>query len=173
MTDFILLAGFDVIKPDPGLIFWTSLIFILVWFFIGRAAFRPIQEALKKRENSIQEALDTAKKARQEVANVQASNDRILAEAREERSSILKEAGEARDSIIKEAKEKAKEEAKKIVENAKVEIDNQRKAAITDLKNQAGLLAIEIAEKLVRKELKGNAEHEAFVKTMTDELELN
>jgi F-type H+-transporting ATPase subunit b len=173
MTEFIFLAGFDVIKPDPGLIFWTSLIFIALWFFIGRKAFRPIQEALKKRENDIQEALDEAKKARQEVANVAAANERVLAEAREERSNILKEAGVSRDAIVKEAKEKAKEEAQKIVANAKLEIDNQRKAAITDLKNQAGMLAIEIAEKLVRKELKGNAEHEAFVKTMTDELELN
>jgi F-type H+-transporting ATPase subunit b len=173
MTEFIFLAGFDVIKPDPGLIFWTSLIFIAIWLFIGRKAFRPIQEALKKREHDIQEALDEAKKARQEVANVAAANERVLAEAREERSAILKEASTSKDAIIKEAREKAKEEAQKIVANAKAEIDNQRKAAITDLKNQAGLLAIEIAEKLVRKELKGSSEHEAFVKSMTDELKLN
>ncbi|MCB0653775.1 MAG: F0F1 ATP synthase subunit B [Saprospiraceae bacterium] len=173
MTEFIFLAGFDVIKPDPGLIFWTSLIFIAIWWFVGKKAFRPIQEALKKREHDIQHALDEAKKARQDVANVQASNDRVLAEAREERSAILKEASAVKDAIIKEAREKAKEDAQKIVANAKIEIDNQRKAAITDLKNQAGLLAIEMAEKLIRKELKGDAEQDAFMKKMTDELKLN
>lgn len=173
ISKHVFLVDFNVIKPDPGLIFWTALIFLLVWGFLGRTAFRPIQNALKKREEDIQHALDEAKRAREEVAGLKADNEKLLAEAREERSKILKEAKEVKDAIIKEAKEKAKEEAQKIVVNATQEIENQRMAAVTDLKNQAGLMALEIAEKLIRKELSGDSANEAFVKTLVNEIKLN
>jgi len=171
MFDFLFL--FDVIKPDPGLILWTSVIFLLVWVTLGRMAFRPIQAALKKREDDIQGALDEAKKAREEMANLKAENEQLLVEAREERGAILKEAKEAKDSIINEAKEKAKDEAQKIVQNAKQEIENQRMAVLTEVKNQVGTMAIEIAEKVLRKQLEGAKDQEAFVNQLVDEIKLN
>lgn len=169
----ILLVDFSVIKPDPGIIFWTALIFLLVWFVLGRMAFGPIQDALKKRENDIQDALDEAKRARQEMANLNTENERLLAEAREERAKILKAAKEAKTSMINEAKDQAKAEASKIVANAKQEIENQKQAAMTDLKNQVGHMAIEIAEKVLRKQLAGDTEQENFVNTLVDEIKLN
>ena len=102
----IFLADFTVIKPDFGLLFWTTIIFLLFWFIIGKFAFRPIAEALKERERDIQDSLDEAKKARQEMANLKSENEALLAQAREERSKILKDAKDARDNIINEAKDK-------------------------------------------------------------------
>lgn len=169
----IFLADFSVIKPDFGLLFWTAVIFLLFWFLIGKAAFKPIAEALKKREDDIQNSLDEAKRARQEMSNLKAENEELLAQAREERSKILKEAKEVRDNIIAEAKEKANDEAQKIVAQAKEQIENQKQAAMTELKNQVGGMALSIAEKVIRKELAGNAEQETFVNSLVNEIKLN
>ncbi|PSR14347.1 MAG: ATP synthase F0 subunit B [Bacteroidetes bacterium] len=171
--NIFLLAEFSVIRPDPGLIFWTALIFIVLWGVLGRMAFKPIQNALTKRDNDIQEALDEAKRAREEMANLQAENQKILAQAREERSKILKEAKETKDQILKEAKEQARTEARKIVVSAQQEIENQRQIAVTELKNQVGQMAITIAEKVLRKQLTGANNQEAFVNTLVDEIKLN
>ncbi len=173
MTSFILLVDFSILKPDVGLVFWTTVLFLVVWFFLGKKAFGPIQEGLKKRENDIQDALDEAKKAREEIATLKADNDKVLAEAREERSKILKEAAEMKASIIADAKDSAGAEANKIISNAKAEIDTQRKAAIADLKNQVGTFAVEIAEQLIKKELSGNAEQESYIKQLVDNVKLN
>ncbi len=106
----IFLADFSVIRPEPGLLIWTLLIFLLFWFLMSRFAFKPIAEGLKKRETDIQDALDQAKKAREEMANMQAENEKLLAQAREERALILKEAKEAKEEIIAEAKDRANNE---------------------------------------------------------------
>lgn len=169
----LFLADFSVIKPDFGLLFWTTVIFGLFWLIVGRYAFRPIKDALKKRESDIQDSLDEAKKAREEMANLQAKNEELLALAREERTKMLKEAKEVKDSIISEAKVKAKEEAQKIMTNAIAEIENQKMAAMIDVKNNAGLLALEIAGKVIRKELLGNGEQEAFANSLVDEINLS
>ncbi len=169
----MFLADFSVIKPDFGLLAWSTLIFLLFWGIMARFAFRPIATALKKREDDIQDSLDEAKKARDEMANLKSENEQLLIQAREERAKILREAKEAKDTIIKEAKDKAKEEAKKIVASAKTEIENQRMAAVIDIKNQIGNIAIEVAEKVLRKELQGDSSQEAFVKSLVEEVKLN
>lgn len=171
--NIFLLADFSVIKPDPGLIFWTSIIFILLWTILGRMAFKPIQNALKKRENDIQSALDEAKLARQEMSNVQAENQKMLAEAREERTRMLKDAKETKEQIVKEAKDQAREEAKKIVTNAQLEIENQRKVAMAELKKEVGAMAIDIAEKVLRKQLGKDQEQTQFVSKLVDDIKLN
>lgn len=167
------LADFSVIKPDFGLLFWTSIIFLLFWFVIGKFAFRPIINGLKKREKDIQDSLDEAKRAREEMARMKAENEELLAQAREERAQILKEAKDAKDRLIAEAKDKAKDEAKKIVANAKEQIENQKMAAIVDLKNQVGKLSLAIAEKVIRKELEGDKQQEAFIEQLVKDLKMN
>ena len=171
--NIILLADFSVIRREPGMLIWTTIIFLLFWFILGKLAFKPIGEALKTRENSIQNALDEAKKAREEMENLKSENDKILAEAREERTKLLKEAKETKDAIITEAKTKAKEDAQKIVSNALLEIENQKKSAMAEIKNMTGNLAVEIAEKLIKKDLKGNAEQEAYVNSLINDIKLN
>lgn len=170
---FFVASKFWPIIPDPGLLFWTTVIFLLFWTIIGRTAFRPIAEALKKREGDIEDALAEAEKARSEMQNLKAENAGLLAEAREEKAKILKEAKEISQQMVNEAKDKARDEAKKLIDNAKQEIENQKMAAMIDVKNQAGTLALEIAEKVIKKELKGNAEHESFVSGLVNDINLN
>lgn len=169
----ILLADFSVIRPDFGLLFWSAVIFLLFWFVIGKFAFRPIVKALKKREADIQHSLDEARRTHEEMAMLRSENEALLAQAREERAKILKEAKDAGERLIAEAKDKAKEEAKKIVANAKEQIENQKMAAIVELKNQVGRLSLEIAEKVIRKQMQNEKEHEAFVNEMVKDLKLN
>lgn len=169
----IYLADFSVIKPDFGLFFWSCIIFALFWILIGRFAFKPIAQALKKREDDIQSALDESVKAREEMAAMKAQNESLLAEARAERSKMLKEAGETKDAIIKEAKAGAKAEASKILENARIEIENQKKAAVNEVKNQAGLMAIEISEKLLKEELKDPVSQQKLVESLVKEINLS
>lgn len=173
MISLLFALEFSVIKPDYGLLFWTAIIFLTVWFVLGRSAFPAIAEALKKRAAQIEDALASAEKAREEMQNLHAENEKLLTEAREERSKILREAKEARDMIVKEAKDKAKEEAQRVMTSATLEIEKQKNAAIQELKSQAGLMALDIAEKVIRKELKGQPEQEAFVQGLVDDIKLN
>lgn len=169
----LYLADFSVIKPEPGLLIWTTIIFGLFWFIMSRFAFKPIGNALKQRELDIQNSLDEAKRAREEMSQLQAENEKLLAQAREERSAILKEAKEAKEEIIAEAKERAAAEYKRKVESAIQDIENQKMAAMVALKNQAGQMAVEISEKILRRELGNKAEQEAYAKSLADNLNLN
>jgi F-type H+-transporting ATPase subunit b len=172
MTLFVL-ADFSVIKPDFGLLFWTTIIFFLFWFIIGKFAFRPIAKALKDREEDIQGALDEAKRTREEMSKLQAENEQILSQARTERAQMLKDAKETKNAIINEAKNKAKEEAQKIVVSAQQEIENQRQAVLSEVKDQVGLLAISISEKILKKELENKGSHESLIQSMIEEIKLN
>ena len=125
--DLFFLADFNVARPGIGLLFWTFLIFSLFWILVGKFAFRPIKDALKKRENDIQSALDEAKRAKEEMAKLNSDNQRLLNEAREERAKLLRESKLTGDKLIADAREKAKEEANKIVVDARKEIERRIK----------------------------------------------
>jgi len=167
------LADFNVIKPDFGLLFWTSIFFVLFWLLIGKFAFKPIAESLKKRTSDIQDALDEAKKAKEEMQALNSKNEDLIKEAQEQRALIIKEAKAAKESMINDAKAKAKEEANRIVSSAKAEIEAQKKAALTEVKNEVGQMALTIAEKVIRKELQGNSDQESFVNKLVGEIKLN
>jgi F-type H+-transporting ATPase subunit b len=169
----LFLADFSVIKPEPGLLFWTTLIFLLFWFLMSKFAFKPIAESLKKRENDIQTSLDEAKQARAEMAGLKAENEKLLAQAREERTMILKEAKDAKEDIIAEAKTRANAEYTRKVESAILDIENQKKAAMIDLKNRMGQMAVEISEKILRQKLEGGASQETYVQKLVDEARFN
>lgn len=169
----ILLADFSPIKPDFGLLFWSTLFFLIFWFGIGKLAFPAIANALKERARDIQDALDQAKKARVEMSNLVAENEQLLAQAREERSQMLREAKEVKEQIIAEAREKAREEAQIIINNAKEAIENLKNESIVDVKNQAGILALEVAEKVMRKQLVNDEAQRSYVNLLLEEYKLN
>jgi F-type H+-transporting ATPase subunit b len=169
----IHLLNFTPFQPTPGLAIWSLVIFLLFWFIMSKFAFGPIAEALQKRESDIQDAIDQAKKTREEMQNLKAENEQLLAKAREERAKILQEAKDLKNAMIAEAREKAKQEASTIVQNAMNDIENQKKAAIAEIKNEVGSMALSIAEKVIRKELAGNAEQESFVNNLVKEIKLN
>ena len=169
----IVLMEFNPIKPDLGLILWTTVIFGIFWLLIAKTAFKPIANALKKRESDIQGALDEAKKAKEEMSNLKAANEKLLAEAREERSKMLKEAKETKNQIINEAKQAAKDEASKVMSQASQDIENQKKAAMMEVKNEVAAIALSIAEKVIKKELAGDGEQEKYVNALVNDVNLN
>lgn len=169
----LFLADFNVLKPEPGLLVWTTIIFLIFWFIMSRFAFKPIGNALKQREQDIQDALDMAKKAREEMSHLQAQNEKLLAEAREERAQMLKEAKDVAEQIKTDAKGRADAEYKRKLESALHDIENQKMAALVELKNKSGQFAIEIAEKILQRELSNKADQESYAKTLADQIKLN
>ncbi len=167
------LISFSPLQPTPGLAFWSVLIFCIFWFMMYKAAFKPITEALKKRDQGIQDSLDAAKAAREEMNNLKAENEQILEQARTERTAMLAEAKEMKAKMINEAKEKAQDEAKRILASATQEIENKKQAAMIEVKNEVGTMALDIAEKVIRKELKGDAAQVSFVDKLVQDIKLN
>jgi F-type H+-transporting ATPase subunit b len=169
----LILSDFSVIKPDFGVLFWTVLIFLALWLILGKVAFKPIAAALKEREGSIDDALKQADKARADMQNLVAKNEQLLQEAREEKAKILREAKVMADEYTAQMRAKADAEFKTKVEGAMTEINNRKMEMLVDVKNQAGNMAISIAEKLMQEKLQGDAASEAFVKKMATEIKLN
>jgi len=163
-----LLEDFSV-----GLFFWQLLLFIVLLIVLRKYAWKPILGAVEEREKSIEDSLASAEKAREEMERLQADNNRILAEARAERDTILKEAREIKDKMINDAKSEAGSQAEKIIANAKEQIQNEKMAAVTDLKNQVAEMSIEIAELVLGKELSDKSKQGELVKEQLDKFKLN
>jgi F-type H+-transporting ATPase subunit b len=161
----------NLLTPDHGLLFWTFLSFLVVFFILAKFAWPAIVKG--EREQSIADSLATAERVKAEMAQLQSENEALLAKAREERAQMLKEARETKDRIINEAKEQAKVEANKIVLDAQAAIQAQKMAALTDVKNQVGNLVIEVAEKVLRRELGSKSEQENYIKQLSNEIKLN
>ena len=155
-----------------GLCFWQSIIFIGLLFLLKKYAWGPILSSVNERENSIKDALKAAKDARSEMENLQSDNQRILKEARAEKESLLKEARSIRSEIISTAKEDAKDEAQKILIQAQQAIQNEKRTAINELKDQVGSVALEIAEKVIRKELDSKDKQMDLVNEILKDTEL-
>lgn len=163
----------DLLVPSFGLIIWTLVAFLLLLFILGKFAWKPILNSLKERENGIADALATAENAKAEIAQFKNENEVMMARAREERAEMLKEAKMTRDKIVNEAKDQAKMEANKIIADAQEAINNQKMAALTEVKNQVGMLAIEVAEKVLRRELASQPEQEKFISDLTSSVKFN
>lgn len=163
----------ELVTPGIGLIFWTTLTFIILLVILKKAAWSPILSVVKERETSIKDALASAEKAREEMASLQADNERILKEARAQRDEMLKEARDMKSNIISEAKNSAKDEADKMIASAKAVIENEKAAAISELKNSVGALSIDIAEKVLKSELKDAEKQNAFISEMLKDVKLN
>ena len=159
----------QLLTPDLGLLIWTLLAFLIVFFILKKFAWPAIIKGLSDREANIAGSIATAEKVKLEMAQLKTENEAFMVKAREERSVMLKEAKDTKDKIISEAKEQAKEIAAKIVADAQVTINEQKMAAITDMKNQVGKLVIEVSEKILRRELSGKAEQETYIKQLADE----
>jgi len=163
----------ELLLPKLGLLIWTLLAFLIVFFLLKKMAWPAIIKGLRDRENTIADSLATAQKVKEEMAQMKSENEALLAKAREERALMLKEARETKDRIINEAKEQAKTEANKIVTEAQVAINAQKMAALTEVKNQVGKLVIEVSEKVLRKELGNKDAQEAHIKGLVDGVKLN
>lgn len=163
----------ELVNPGIGLIFWMVVSFSIVLFILGRYAWRPILYSLKERERSIDEALGSADKAREEIKELKASNEKLLEEARLEQDKILKNARETSDRIIDDSKHKAKEETNRILETAREQIENERSAAMSELIKEIASVSIEIAEKILEKELKSPENQKKHIEELVDKIKFN
>ena len=163
----------DLLLPKLGLIVWTFLAFMIVFFILKKFAWKPILQSLKDREKNIADSLATAEKVKLEMTQLKSDNEALLVKAREERAALIRDAKDVADKMVADAKEKAKTEYDRIVTDAQSAIQQQKMAAITDLKNQVGNLVIEVSEKVLRRELSNKTEQENYIKQLSGEVKLN
>jgi F-type H+-transporting ATPase subunit b len=163
----------DLVTPGLGLIVWQTVLFLIILFLLGKFAWKPILGALSEREKAISDALASAKLAKLEMENLKAANEKLLQEARLERDKILSDAQVAANNIINEAKDKANSESSKLVASAKASIENEKQAALTEVKNLAANLSIEIAQKLLKKELENASAQRELVNAYIKEANLS
>lgn len=163
----------ELLTPDLGLLVWNFVAFLILLIILGKFAWKPILKSLKERETGIADSLATAERVKAEMAQLKSENEALLAKAREERAQLLKEARDTKDKIISEAKEQAKVEAGKIFTEANAAIQQQKMAALTDVKNQVGMLVIEVAEKVLRRELNDKSQQEKYIRELAEEVKLN
>jgi F-type H+-transporting ATPase subunit b len=162
----------DLVTPGLGLIFWQAVTFLLVLFLLSKFAWKPIMSSLKEREETIEGALRSAEQAKQEMMKLKADNEKLLDEARAERDQMMRKAQQTADAIVEEAKEKASAESSKIVENARLAIQSERQAALEEIRKQVATLSIEIAEKLLRNQLKEERAQRELVNQLVKESNL-
>lgn len=155
-----------------GLFVWQTLLFVGLLFLLAKYAWKPILTAVEERENTIKDALDSAEKAKADMEAVQADNKRILKEARAERDALLAEAKKASTQMINEAKEAAQLEADKIASAAQAAIEQEKNAAINELKNQVATLSIDIAQKVLQGELADEKKQQALVEKLVNDIEI-
>lgn len=163
----------DLLLPKFGLFVWTVLAFLVLLFILTKFAWKPILKSVNDRTDAIQEALDQAKLARKEIERLKIENEQNLKQAKADRDAVLKEAREMKDKIIAEAKDTAKIESDRMIENTKNAIQNEKLAAITDIKNQVAQLSIDIAEKVLKNQLSAKDEQEKLVQNLIKEAKLN
>ena len=163
----------DLLTPDLGLLFWQVVVFLGLFLILRAFAWKPITTSLNERENNIQSALDPAEKTRQDMAALKSDNEKLLAQARSEREIILRGAKEAADKMVADSRDKAEAEGKRILEQARESMQNERQALITQMKKEVVTLSLDIAEKVLRKELSDKSVQEKLVTDLVSDSRLN
>lgn len=160
----------SLLLPDSGLLFWMTLVFLVVFFILWKWGFPSIIKMVNERKEYIDESLAKAEEANLRLANIQKQGEELLMEAREKQAQILREASETRDTIVGQAQEKAHEESARILSEAKAEIESQKQAAIRDIRAQVAELSVQIAEKILQKELSTSAEQTQLIDRLLDDV---
>lgn len=160
----------QILTPDPGLLFWMLLAFLVVFFVLARYGFPAILNMVDKRNQYINENLQKAQKAALQLENIKQESESLLQEAREKQASILKEAAATRDAIVAKAQEKAHEEGACILAEAKADIENQKQLAINEIRKQVALLSVEVSEKILRKKLGADDAQMDYINGILDEV---
>ncbi len=163
----------SLITPDFGLFFWMTLVFLVVLFILWKYGFPVIVKMVDERKAFIDESLKKAHEANERLANIQKEGESILQEAREKQAQILKEAAETRDAIVEKAQDKARSEGARLLDEAKAAIEQEKKAAIADIRQQVVTLSVEIAEKVLKQNLKDDKSQMDLIDRMLDEVSAN
>ena len=160
----------SILTPDFGLFFWMLVAFLVVFFLLAKFGFPVITNMVEERKNFIDESLRKAHEAQERLANIEKEGESILQEAREKQAQILKEAAETRDAIVEKAQEKAKSEGARLLDDARNAIEQEKKAAIADIRAQVATLSVEIAEKVLKQNLKDDQSQMDLIDRMLDDI---
>ena len=160
----------SLITPDFGLFFWMTVVFLVVLFVLWKYGFPVIVKMVDERKAFIDESLKKAHEANERLANIQKEGESILQEAREKQTQILKEAAQTRDAIVEQAQDKARSEGARLLDEAKAAIEQEKKAAIADIRQQVATLSVEIAEKVLKQNLKDDKSQMDLIERMLDEV---
>ncbi len=152
-----------MLEVSIGTVLWSTIAFLAVAFILGKFAWKPILAAIKERESTIEESLKAAKEARNQMAALKADNEELLKQARLERDALLKEARDIKNRLMEEAKVKGNDEYNRIVQSARETINNEKMAAITELRNKVATLSLELAEMLLRDKFSSGAEQKKLI----------
>jgi F-type H+-transporting ATPase subunit b len=163
----------QLVTPGIGLMFWMIVSFGLVLFVLGKYAWKPIMKGIHQREDTIEKALEAANDAKKEMLKLKAGNEQLLRDAKDERDALMRDARKVKEAILDEAREKANEEAARILENARENIQFEKMAAINELKNQIATISIEIAEKVIGKELENKKAQQELTEKLLKEVKIN
>jgi len=162
----------ELVTPQLGLLVWPAVAFLLLLVVLRQYAWKPILASVNERDAHIRQALEAATEAREAMVRLQADNDKLMAQARVEREQLLSEAKKTRDHLLSEAKTKAEEEARRLLDLARQDIANERKAAMTEVRNLVANLSVDVAEKLLRKELEKSETQQAYLQEQLKDLHL-
>ena len=159
-----------LLTPDPGLLFWMIIVFVVVFFILAKYGFPVIIRMVEDRKAYIDNSLKAAREANEQLANVKAEGEKILAQAHEEQARILAEAAATRDRIIKDAQNRAISEGDRLMIEIKKQIETEKESAIRDIRRQVAVLSVGIAEKIMRNKLADAKEQEELIDRMLDEM---
>lgn len=160
----------DLLMPESGLLFWMTLVFVIVFLILWKWGFPSIVKMVNDRKAFIDESIKKAHEANEKLANIQKESESMLQQAREKQASILKEAAETRDAIVEKAQAKAREEGTRLINEAKAQIEAEKQNAIRDIRSQVVELSIQIAEKVLRQNLSTDAKQMDLVNRLLDEV---
>ena len=159
----------SLLMPDSGLLFWMVVIFAVVLFVLAKWGFPVITSMVEKRKDYIGHSLQLAKEADEKMAGMAKEQDRMIAEARAEQNRILKEAADARNYIIRQAREQAQDEAAKLLAEARTQIQAEKESALSEIRSQVAMLAVGVAEKVIRENLSADREQMSLIEKMVQE----
>jgi F-type H+-transporting ATPase subunit b len=163
----------DLLTPSTGLFFWQLVVFVTLFFLLAKLAWKPILASLKEREESIQTALDSAERAKLEMAALQAGNEKLIKEAREERDKILRDARAAASLLQDQIQAEAKRSADKLIADARSVINTEKAAALRDVRAQVALFSLQVAERLMKKNLADDKSQKELVDSYIKDLKLS
>ena len=153
----------NLMLPDSGLLFWMTIIFAIVFFVLAKFGFPIITGMVEKRNKRIADSLEAARIAEDAIAHLTEEQERIISETRASQAKLLQEAAAERDKMIAQAQDKAREEAQKIMDDARVRINEEKEAAMKEIRNEVAKVSLAIAEKVVRKELSSDASQKQLI----------
>ena len=160
----------DLLIPDSGLLFWMTVVVLIVFVILRKAGFPVITKMIEDRKAFIDESLKKAHEANEKLANIQKEGESILQEAREKQAAILRDAAETRDAIVGKAQDKAREEGARLLSDAKAQIESEKQNAIREIRGQVAELSVQIAEKVLKAKLSDDKAQMDMINRLLDEV---